>query len=64
MIYGCQCGGFGSVCGNVAEVLEHVTADGMDHWWVREDRHGRRVRVRREPNGCVYEVTLTLGSSV
>jgi hypothetical protein len=59
MIYGCQCPG--SHCGKVSAVVEHVTRDGMNHYLVAEDFHGRRVRARRELDGLLYEVELAPG---
>jgi hypothetical protein len=57
LIYGCQHGG--TQCGLVTEVLDHVTRDGYDHWIVRESAGSNAHRVRREPNGLLYEVELT-----
>ena len=54
-IAGCR---HATACGRVKAVAEHVTVDGMNHWWVREDWNDGLVRVRREANGALYEVEL------
>lgn len=59
MVYGCW--HFGSACGTVAEVKGHVTADGMNHWIVREQFNDRSIRVRRESDGNLWEVELIWG---
>ncbi len=60
LVYGCQ-HRLDSACGCVESVSEHVTDDGMDHWLVTEDWHGRTIRAKRERNGLLYEVEVRLG---
>ncbi len=46
-------------CGDIREIRERVTENGWNHWLVVEDWHGSTRRVRREPNGLLYEVTIS-----
>lgn len=55
MIYGCH---HTPACGVIVSVLEHITADGMDHYMVLETSYDRKIRVRRELNLQIYEVTI------
>jgi len=57
LVYGCY---HLTHCGRVLKVLEHITKDGLDHYIIQEDWEDRQVRVRREPNGLLYEVDLCL----
>ncbi len=56
-IYGCTC--YSSACGSIREVIRRVETNAGGYWNVIEDWNNRRIKVRRESNGSLYEVKIT-----